>query len=170
LLWFRYKAINQKKFKFSIGGNPSVAFRNTKSYDNMGVPRTILNPLQNFATEWIPSYQVSPKVSLGMYYLISQGIREGTNHRTNFVTFNVIINNVLLTKDTFLRFYPQIYYLDIDGVDGYYVTETLTLSNKHIPFTISSIMNKKLSSRIPGDDFVWNISLNYLFNKKLKRI
>ena len=29
IFWFRYKAINQKKFKFSIGGHPSVAFRNT---------------------------------------------------------------------------------------------------------------------------------------------
>lgn len=105
-----------------------------------------------------------------MYYLISQGLTEGTNHRTNFATINAIINNVLLAKDTFLRFYPQIYYLDIDGVDGYYITETLTLSNKHLPFTISSIMNKKLRSRVPGDDFVWNISLNYLFNKQLKRI
>jgi hypothetical protein len=61
--------------------------------------------------------------------------------------------------------------LDIDGVDGYYITETLTLSNKkHIPFTMSSMMNKKLRSRIPGDELVWNISLNYLFNKQLKRI
>jgi hypothetical protein len=170
IFWFRYKAVNQKKFKFSIGGHPSVAFRNTTLYDNMGVPKTILNPQQYFATEWIPSYQVSKKVTLGMYYLISQGLTEGTNHRTNFVTINAVVNNVLLAKDTFLRFYPQIYYLDIDGVDGYYITETLTLSNKHIPFTISSIMNKKLSSRIPGDDFVWNISLNYLFNKQLKRI
>lgn len=170
LFWVRYKAINQKKFKFNIGAHPSVAFRNATLYDNMGVPKTILNPQQSFATEWIPSYQVSQKVTLGMYYLITQGLTEGSNHRVNFVTFNAVINNVLLVKDTFLRFYPQIYYLDIDGIDGYYVTETLTLSNKHIPFTISSIMNKKLSSRIPGDDFVWNISLNYLFNKQLKRI
>lgn len=170
IFWFRYKAVNQKKFKFSISGHPSVAFRNTTLYDKMGVSKTILNPQQYFATEWIPSYQVSKKVNWGMYYLVSQGLTEGTNHRTNFVTFNADINNVLLAKDTFLRFFPQIYYLDIDGVDGYYITETLTLSNKHIPFTISSIMNKKLNSRIPGDDFVWNISLNYLFNKQLKRI
>ena len=46
IFWFRYKAVNQKKFKFSIGGHPSVAFRNTTLYDKMGVPKTVLNPHQ----------------------------------------------------------------------------------------------------------------------------
>ncbi|NQW76775.1 MAG: hypothetical protein HQ448_08220 [Cytophagales bacterium] len=82
----------------------------------------------------------------------------------------LIISNILKFNRSVSYRFPQIYYLDIGGVDGYCITETLTLSNKHIPFTISSIMNKKLRSRIPGDDFVWNISLNYLFNKQLKRI
>ncbi len=85
------------------------------------------------------------------------------------IKYLIILNILKISTWGSYRF-PQIYYLDIDGVDGYYITETLTLSNKHIPFTISSIMNKKLRSRIPGDELVWNISLNYLFNKQLKRI
>lgn len=60
------------------------------------------------------------------------------------IEYLIILNILKISTWGSYRF-PQIYYLDIDGVDGYYITETLTLSNKHIPFTISSMMNKSFA-------------------------
>ena len=169
LFWFRYKAINTKKFRFNIGAHPSVAFRTANLFDAQGMPKSILGPQQYVATEWSPSYQVSKNVSIGMYYLVSRGVSEGTTNWTNFLTLNALISNIPITREISLRLYPQIYVLNMDGKQGYYFTDALTLSHKKWPFTISSIINKRFSSEIPGNDLVWNIALNYAFYTRLKR-
>ena len=169
IFWFRYKAINTKKFRFNVGAHPSVAFRTSNLFDAQGNPKSILGHQQYIATEWIPTYQVSKNVSVGMYYLVSRGVSDGATNWTNFLTLNTTISNIPITRDVSLRIYPQIYVLNMDGKQGYYFTDALTLSHKKWPFTISSIINKRFSSEIPGDDFVWNIALNYAFNKRLKR-
>jgi hypothetical protein len=169
IFWFRYKAINTKKFRFNVGAHPSVAFRTSNLFDAQGKAVSILGHQQYIATEWIPTYQVSKNVSVGMYYLVSKGVSDGATNWTNFLTLNTTISNIPITRDVSLRIYPQIYVLNMDGKQGYYFTDALTLSHKQWPFTISSIINKRFSSEIPGDDFVWNIALNYAFNKRLKR-
>jgi hypothetical protein len=169
IFWFRYKAINTKKFRFNVGAHPSVAFRTSNLFDAQGNPKSILGHQQYIATEWIPTYQVSKNVSVGMYYLVSRGVSDGATNWTNFLTLNTTISNIPLSRQVSLRIYPQIYVLNMDGKQGYYFTDMLTLSHKKLPFTISSIINKRFSSEIPGDDFVWNIALNYAFNKRLKR-
>jgi hypothetical protein len=170
IFWFRYKAINTKKFRFNVGAHPSVAFRTSNLFDAQGNPKSILGHQQYIATEWIPTYQVSKNVSVGIYYLVSRGISDGATDWTNFLTLNTTISNIPITKDVALRLYPQIYVLNMDGKQGYYITDTATLSHKNWPFTISSTLNKRFSSDIPGDDFVWNIALNYAFNKRFKRL
>jgi hypothetical protein len=169
IFWFRYKAINTKKFRFNVGAHPSVAFRTSNLFDAQGNPKSILGHQQYIATEWIPTYQVSKNVSIGMYYLVSRGVSEGATNWTNFLTLNTTISNIPISRQVSLRIYPQIYVLNMDGKQGYYFTDMLTLSHKKLPISISSIINKRFSSEIPGDDFVWNIALNYSFNKRLKR-
>ena len=170
IFWFRYIAINTKKFRFNVGAHPSVAFRTSNLFDAQGNPKSILGHQQYIATEWIPTYQVSKNVSVGMYYLVSRGVSDGATNWTNFLTLNTTISNIPITKDVSLRIYPQVYVLNMDGKQGYYFTDALTLSHNKLPFTLSSVINKRFSSEIPGDDFVWNIALNYLFNKRFKRL
>ena len=43
------------------------------------------------------------------------------------------------------------------------IKELLIQQNKGFPITVSSILNNKLQSSIPSDDFVWNLSLAYSF-------
>jgi hypothetical protein len=55
----------------------------------------------------------------------------------------------------------------MDGDDGYYFNSTLTLASRNFPVVISSIINKTISTQISvGEDFLWNLSLVYTFNKK----
>ncbi len=170
IFWTRWKAFTGKKFRLHIGGNTSVAFRNAIAYDRLGVAKDVLNPQQFIATEWVPNYQLTDHVAVGAYYLVSHGLTPGANNWTNFMTLNATISNIPIGKGTFLRLYPQVYYLNIDHVDGFYTTATITLTNKNLPFTISSIVNRKIKSDIVSKDFLWNIQLAYTFNKRLKRM
>lgn len=170
IFWWRYKVANTKNFKFSIGTHPSVAFRNFQMYDSKGSPVNILGHHQYWATEFSPNWTLSKNVSLGVYYLYSHGFSEGSTNNTNFITLNSTISNIKIVKNVFLRLYPQVYFLKMDEKSGFYITETLTFSHKNSPFFISSVLNKKLSSDIPGDDFIWNLSLHYVFSKRFKKI
>jgi hypothetical protein len=170
IFWTRYKAVTAKRFRLNIGGNTSVAFRNSFVYDKNGVAKEALTPQQFIATEIIPNFQLTKNFAVGAYYLVSHGLTEGANKWTNFITLNATITNIPVGKETFLRIYPQVYFLDIDYVEGFYTTATFTLTNKNIPFTLSSIINRKLKSDIVSKDFIWNIQLAYTFNKRFKRI
>jgi hypothetical protein len=169
IFWWRYKISNTPKFKFSMGTHPSVAFKNFTLFDSKGTPTTILGHHQYWATEFSPNWIVAKNVSLGVYYLYSHGLSEGSTNNTNFITINSTISNIPIVRNVFLRVSPQFYFLKMDEKSGFYTTATLTLSHKKSPFFISSVLNKKLSSDIPGDDFIWNISLHYLFSKKLRK-
>jgi hypothetical protein len=170
IFWTRYKAITAKRFRLNIGGNTSVAFRSAFVYDKNGMEKEVLNPQQSIATEIIPNYQITKNFALGAYYLFSHGLSEGSNNLTHFVTLNATISNIPVGKGTYLRIYPQVYFLDIDQVKGFYTTATFTLTNKNSPFILSSIINRKIKSDIISKDFIWNIQLAYTFNKRFKRI
>ena len=44
---------------------------------------------------------------------------------------------------------------------------TLTLAMRNFPLSVSSLINKTIQTNIPiGNDFLWNVSLIYTFNKK----
>lgn len=170
IFWWRYKIANTPKFKFSVGTHPSVAFRNFQLYDSKGTPTNILGHHQYWATEFSPNWMLSKKVSVGIYYLYSHGLSEGSTNNTHFFTLNSSISNIKISKSFSLRINPQVYFLKMDEKSGYYITETLILNHKNSPFFLSSVLNKKLSSDIPGDDFIWNLSLHYLFTKKMRKL
>lgn len=170
LFWFRYKAINTSKFRFTLGMHPSVAFRNYVTYDRIGNSKELLTPHQYVASEFAPNWIISKKLSLGVYYLYSHGMTEGTTNNTHFMTINSNISAIPIVKNTYLRLNPQLFYLMMDQQAGTYATLSLTLTNTHSPFSISSILNKKINSSIPGNDFVWNIALVYQFQKKFKTL
>ena len=101
-------------------------------------------------------------ISIGMYYLTSHGFDPGTTHYTHFVTLNTNFSNIKLVEQFYMKFYPQVYYLWMDNVDGYYMTATLTLARKNFPLSIQSILNKPIDTNIQaGNEFVWNVSLVY---------
>jgi hypothetical protein len=86
---------------------------------------------------------------------------------THFLTISSNISNIKLFNDIYFRFTPQFYYLDQDGKDGVYLTSAFTLSKLRFPLSIQSIINKTIQTEVPGsENFVWNISLIYSFNKK----
>jgi hypothetical protein len=55
----------------------------------------------------------------------------------------------------------------MDGVDGFYAAQTLSLGHQKVPVSLATTMNIKLKSEIETKDFDWNISLIYSFSNQL---
>ena len=66
---------------------------------------------------------------------------------------------------------PQFYYLKLDDEDGFYFTSSMTLVKKNFPLSVSAIINKVIQTNITAsENFVWNASLVYSFNKKYSKL
>jgi hypothetical protein len=161
IFWMRYKITESKKFKMGIGVHPSTVFSNSLITTN-GVATEAMTVRRYWAGDLNPTFLLSENVSVGIYYLYAKGLGDATKN-SNFVALGSNFSRIKLGGDFFMKASPQVYYLKLDEKDGYYVTSTFTLAKKNYPFAISSIVNKKIESNIPSDDFVWNVSLVYAF-------
>ena len=159
IFWLRYKLIEKSKFNMGVGFHPGFVFSTTTLLTN-GVNKEYLTTSRFFVGELTPSYTLSKNVSLSLYYLHSRGYNSDLR-QLNFLGLNCNFSNIDLGNKFFMRAIPQVYYLKADDKDGFYLTSTITLAKKGFPFSISSVMNKKLQTNIPSDDFVWNLSLTY---------
>ena len=165
LFWWRYKMIPAKKFGLTLGFHPALNFR-TDSFVVNGIKKGYLVTRRYLAGELAPNYFISKNLSVGLYYLYSRGIDNGTIKNTHFLTVNSSISNIKFGNEFFARFTPQIYYLNQVGKDGFYFSYTLNLNKKNFPLTLQSIGNKTIRSNVPGSqNFIWNVSLIYSFNK-----
>ncbi len=162
LFWFRYKAIQKERFSLRVGAHPALNFRTVNVMRN-AVNEELLESRRYLAAEIVPNYKISKKVSVGMYYLRGQGFDEGVK-TTNFVVLNSSFTNLYISEKCYLNISPQVYYLTLDDLKGYYAVGFITLAKKGFPISISSILNKAIDTEIvPEDDFTWNISVNYSF-------
>jgi hypothetical protein len=163
LFWWRYKLVQNEKFRLSIGAHPSVVFKPTIVNLN-GVTSENFYVQRYLATEISPNYFLTKDISVGVYYLHSSGLDETAIKNTHFITINSNFSNVKLPKQFYIKFNPQVFYLKMDAVDGFYATATITLAKQNFPLSVQSILNKTIKSTIPSkSDFVWNVSLIYSF-------
>ncbi|HPF01768.1 MAG TPA: hypothetical protein PLV06_05160 [Bacteroidales bacterium] len=166
VFWWRYKLLNTDKFRIDLAGHPSVVFKTTSVPDNGGF-KDVLVSTQYLAGEIFPNYNFSKNVGAGIYYFYSRGLGSDMTRNTNMLALKLNFNNIRLSEMYYLRFFPQIYYLRLDNNDGFYVSETVSLLRKNFPLSVSSLINKSLSTEIPAEsDFIWNVTLTYTFNKE----
>ena len=163
LLWGRYKVTNTDKFKFTAGTHLGLAY-NTPTATINGTTYDIIQVKRYWAGELVPNYILNKHISVGLYYLYSHGLDAGTTKNTHFLTLNTNITNIPITKAFFVGFKPQVYYLQMDNLNGYYTSATVSLYKTKFPLFVSAIFNQKIQSTIVSNDFVWNLSLNYAFN------
>jgi len=166
LFWWRYKLVKSDKFSMNLGSHLGLAFNTTTEIIN-GTTREITTAKRYLAGELVPNYFLTKDISIGLYYLYSRGIDNGTTRNTHFLTLNTSFSNIPLTRQFYMKFMPQVYYLKMDQYDGFYFTSALTLANRKIPLSISSVFNKIIQTNITASkNFVWNLSLIYSFTKK----
>jgi hypothetical protein len=165
LFWWRYKLLKTKKISVRLGAHPALNFR-TESVSVNGTAKDVIVSRRYLAAELVPNFQVSKNVSVGFYYLYSRCLEKDAARNTHFLTVNSNISNIKLGRQLFARFTPQLYYLKQDKLDGFYITSSLTLAHRKFPVAVQYIVNKTIRSDIKSQNFVWNLSLIYTFDKK----
>ena len=165
LFWARYKLITQSKFRLHTGAHLGMNFRNTLiSINNIPSENSIAR--RYLAAELAPNYYFTKNISAGAYYLYSRGLDDGTTKNTHFLTLNANFSHLTLTKDFYLRFNPQVFYLYQDGREGYFATGLVALAKNNFPLSLSYLVNKRISGIILSKDFINSFSLIYSFNRK----
>ena len=166
IFWWRYKLLQKERFKINIGAHPAILFRTMPVTIN-GVTSESLVAQRYIAEEFAPNYYITKDISIGIYYLHSNGFDEGATKNTDFITINSNFTNIKLSKEFYMKFFPQVFYLRMDGVDGFYATATTTLARKNFPLSIQSILNQAIKTNIKTkSDFLWNVSLIYSFRNE----
>lgn len=166
IFWLHYKMINNGKFRLNLGAHPAFnfAFRsvtdNTKTWNITQARRFV-------ATEVFPHYIVNDKLSLGAYYLKGFGLQKDGPLNTHFVALNSTISHIPLFSGIQLTLNPQVYFLKIDKEDGFYFSSNIAFSKPGSHLALASTINKEINTNITGSkNFVWNLILQYHFNKK----
>jgi hypothetical protein len=116
--------------------------------------------------ELIPSYSITHKTNLGIYYSYARGVEKEAIQVSHYVSLSVGFNNVILSRQMRLTFAPQVFYLRLDQLDGYYFSASMVISRIKFPVSIGSMMYKAIRTDVAGKDSMWNLSLIYSFNKK----
>ena len=160
-LWWRYKILTNGKFRLNAGAHPAINFLQADSIKENA--RGITLTQYFLGGEVVPYYVLSQKINIGAYYLYAHGLQDNGPKNVHFVTVNGNFSNLQLTKQLALTWMPQFYYLNIDKKDGFYFTSTVTLLKKDFPVSLQSTINKTITTNIPGKNFVWNVTLFYLF-------
>ncbi len=170
VLWCRYYAIEKPKFSLRVGAHPALNFQPRQVVTN-GDTSTISQMRRFLAFEVAPVLRLTKNLDLGFYYLQGHGLQSDGPQTTHFVNLNMGINNIRLGRKLRLALFPAVYYLNLDGNDGWYFTGSAILSNPKLPFTLESAINQTFTSNIPGNkQFMWNVSINYNFRKVLRRV
>jgi hypothetical protein len=164
IFWWRYRLVDNEKWRLHVGANPGLSFRN-KSIVQNGETEKILTIERTPTLDLAPTYFLSDKVNLGLYYMFSHRL-EGTTRNTHFLAFRTNVSKLMI-DDYELRFSPQFYYLRIDNQDGIYASSGVSLNKSNLPFTLSALFNRKINSNITiGEDYIWNVSLSYNFGNR----
>jgi hypothetical protein len=171
VFWFRYKAVEGKRYNLGVGAHPAFNIQARKILDPGTRQLSEISQLRRFiAAEINQGYQVSKNLRVGVYYLKGFGLQGDAVKSSHFLTLNSTISNIKLGGGTSLQFTPQFYYLKLDKEDGIFYTHTISISKKDFPFLLQSTINKNIKTNINGGDrFQWNVTLFYSFNRKYGR-
>jgi hypothetical protein len=163
IFWMRYQAVSTEKFGLRFGAHPAYSFK-TISVIQDGKATDVLRTHQFLAGEIAPVFRVAKNISIGPYYIYSRGVDEDAVRNSNFITLMANFSSINLSDNTFLRLMAQAYFLKMDSNDGFYLNSTLSLNRRNFPVSVSTTVNKAIESKLPGDDFLWNINLTYSFD------
>lgn len=169
--FWRYKIVATEKVMLRVGTQfPAIAF----SYED-GFTQDSTTYQKILAQRFLPfdvtlNYNLSKKVSIGTFTLYGHGLEDAEQlEHSVFVSTYASIHDVLLGEKLVFNWSPQLYYLNIDGTDGYYSFQNFSLGHKDFPISIASMFNIELASDIGTEDFTWNISLVYSFKNTLTK-
>jgi hypothetical protein len=170
LWWVRYRLVDHKKFGFRVGAHPAFALIQRQDTED-GDTKEITEMLRFVAFEAVPSYQFNDKFGVSAMYLQGNGLQNHGPQLTRVLFLNANMTNIGLAKDLYFNLFPSMYFLYTDGYQGNYLSATAIFGHKKSPFSLQSTINQTFKSNIPGNkDFMWNITLNFHFDKVYNKV
>ncbi len=169
-IW-RYNLIQSEKTKLRLGVHfPAFSYLRQMIEIN-GVMTKQIYTQRWLTPELIFSTKLTEQINVGTYYIHGFGLEsEGQVDNTDFISLRMEFN-IPIVKKWYVQWNPQVYYLRMDDLGGFYAAQSITIGHKKIPVSISTMMNKSLEeeNEIPAKDFDWNISLIYTFKSEFSK-
>lgn len=161
IFWVRYRPKKTEHFSWHIGAHPSYVVRdNDVTVNGLVTHRWVAQ--RNVAGEIVPVWHYSSKFSMGLHFLYSRGLDKAYGSQKNvYLSLQPRFPKIDLSQKYYLGFFPQVFHLQLDDKQGTYYSQMVSFNQKNLPFYISSIMTYKIKSTIAGNNFIWNIGLNY---------
>jgi hypothetical protein len=161
IFWLRYRPKKTEHFSWHIGAHPSYVVRDNE----VTVAGQLTNrwvAQRNAAVEIVPVWHYSPKFSVGFHVLTSKGLDAAYgNQKSLYLSLQPRFPKIDICKGYYLGFFPQLFHLKLDAKEGTYYSHIVSFNKKNLPFYISSIFTAKIKSTIAGDNFIYNVGLNY---------
>lgn len=162
LLWGRYRAVTRERFRLTIGGHPAYSFRTSTTAVSDGSSREVIEVRRYAAAEATPTWTLSPRASVGAYYLYSHGIDPGAPPHTQLAAARVYLANLDVAGDFVVQATSQFYFLRTNGRNGTYVSASASFGRRTSPWAITTIVNQPVKSDVVGgQSFLWNVGLTY---------
>lgn len=159
----RYKIIDKPKATVTIGAYfPALSFFESKVIEN-GIEKELLQSQQSVSPEINASFPIAKHLMVGATYLYNRGMGGVPPVNGHFGGLWAALFNLKISKTVRFGIDTQLFYLNLDGLQGTYSAWNFTISKKDFPITLSSMMFKTIKSNIGGKDSNWNLSLNYKF-------
>lgn len=166
IFWWRCYLVKTDKFLTRLGANPTFAFR-TMPLARNGVTADYSVSYRTLTADLSSYWLVAGNVSLGTYYMYVYGVEDFATRNTHYLALRTSFSSIRISEQYFLKFNPQVYYLNMDKIQGFYFTSTLSLNKRKFPFYLSAMVNQPLHTDIPiGNKLLWNMSVGYTFSKK----
>jgi hypothetical protein len=170
IFWFRYDLLSNDHFFIKLRVNPTVLF-NTITVTTNNETSDILKASRTLTMDLAPNWLLTKNLAIGPYWMYSYGVEKNAIKNTNLLGLRAVLANIKLSDQYAMRFSPMAYFLKMDEYHGYYFNTTLALAKKNCPFSASVLINKVIQTEVPvGEDFLWNVSLVYTFNKQYRAI
>ena len=166
IFWWRYDLVNNDKFFIKMRANYGLVFK-TILVTNDSVSNEILGANRSLTGDMTASYFLTKNIGIGAYYMYIYGVEKYAIKNTHYLAFRTYFSNIKISRQFFIGFNPQVYYLKMDIDHGYYFNSTFSLARRNFPLSISALINTVIKTDIHvGEDFLWNVGLIYSFNKK----
>ncbi len=165
IFWWRYKIVENERFQIKLGAHPALSFKEINVIKD-GKPMEIIRVRRYLAGELAPSFRISEKITVAPYYLYARGIERDITQNTHYIALQSSFSNLKLSDEISITFTPQIYYLGMDELRGFYVASGISFMKKNFPFSVSAMINKTIDSEIASKNFIWSISLVWSFGKR----
>lgn len=161
----RYKVIDKPQATVTVGMYfPGISFFKTKVIES-GTEKQVLQSQQAISPEFNASFPVSKRLMLGVTYLYNRSIGGVPPLNGHYGGIWAALFDLKVAGTVRLGIDTQLFYLNLDGLEGAYTSWNFIISKKGFPITLSSMMFKTIKSNIGGKDANWNLSLNYVFGE-----